>query len=192
MVSLEEIQAAYYMVAATGVLVAAVFYILNLRVSQRNQELMLKSQEQNLETRRIGVIDSITSRIIDSDGTRDYMELLRYEWKDYEDFERKYGSENNLEAATRRYTHWNSYNEIGWMLRKGIVEADDLYDAGVIGSIFVWAKYKPVIEEIRRRYFGQGYLRDFEYLAGEIVKVAKKRDPNYSVPEMLDKYVPDK
>jgi len=37
MVDLAEIQAAYYMVAATGFLVAAVFYILNLRISQRNQ-----------------------------------------------------------------------------------------------------------------------------------------------------------
>lgn len=36
MVSVEEIQVAYYMVAATGVLIAAVFYILNLRISQRN------------------------------------------------------------------------------------------------------------------------------------------------------------
>ena len=50
MVDLAEIQAAYYMVAATGVLVAAVFYILNIRISQRNQELMLKAQHQTLET----------------------------------------------------------------------------------------------------------------------------------------------
>ena len=47
MVDLAEIQAAYYMVAATGVLEAAVFYILNLRISQRNQGLMLKAQEQS-------------------------------------------------------------------------------------------------------------------------------------------------
>jgi hypothetical protein len=36
LVELFEIQAAYYMVAATGVLIVAVFYILNLRISQRN------------------------------------------------------------------------------------------------------------------------------------------------------------
>jgi len=48
MVRFEEIQAAYYMVAATGVLVAAVFYILNLGMSQKNQELDLKAQQQTL------------------------------------------------------------------------------------------------------------------------------------------------
>ena len=44
MVDLAEIQAAYYMVAATGVLVAAVYYILNIRTTQRNMK-------QTLETR---------------------------------------------------------------------------------------------------------------------------------------------
>ena len=34
MVSFEEIQAAYYMVAATGVLVAAVYYVMNLSLEK--------------------------------------------------------------------------------------------------------------------------------------------------------------
>jgi hypothetical protein len=37
MVSFEEIQAAYYMVAATGVLVAAIYYIMNLRNAVRDR-----------------------------------------------------------------------------------------------------------------------------------------------------------
>ena len=41
MVTLEEIQAVYYMVAATGVLVAAAFYIVNIRTNQRKQELKM-------------------------------------------------------------------------------------------------------------------------------------------------------
>jgi len=41
MVTLEEIQSVYYIVAATGVLVAAVFYILNMRETTRNRRLTL-------------------------------------------------------------------------------------------------------------------------------------------------------
>jgi hypothetical protein len=48
LVTIEEIQAVYYMVAATGVLVAATYYVLNLRVSQRNQELKLKALDGNV------------------------------------------------------------------------------------------------------------------------------------------------
>ncbi|MDH5364755.1 MAG: hypothetical protein OEY99_02855 [Aigarchaeota archaeon] len=70
MVSFEEIQAAYYMVAATGVLVAAVFYVLNLRISRRNQELSLRAleqsaqaQQQTLETRQAQMFLSIYNKI---------------------------------------------------------------------------------------------------------------------------------
>jgi hypothetical protein len=45
MVDLAEIQAAYYMVAATGVLVAAVYYVMTIRTTQRNLK-------ENLETRQ--------------------------------------------------------------------------------------------------------------------------------------------
>ena len=45
MVDLAEIQAAYYMVAATGVLVAAIYYVYNMRISQKNSMLALKAQE---------------------------------------------------------------------------------------------------------------------------------------------------
>ena len=44
MVSFEEIQTAYYMVAATGVLIAAIYYVYNIRVTQGNMK-------QTLETR---------------------------------------------------------------------------------------------------------------------------------------------
>jgi hypothetical protein len=185
MVDLALLQSVSYIAGALGVCVAAFYYVVNLRVQQMNMK-------NTLETRRIGLVDSITARNIDRLGTRDYFELLRYEWKDYEDFERKYGSENNVEAASTRYAFWNSYNSIGAMLRKGIVEAEDLYDGGLHGATFIWPKYKPVIEEIRRRYFGQGYLRDFEYLSLEMTRIAKERDPSYSMPETLDKYVPVK
>ncbi len=104
-------------------------------------------------------------------------------------FERKYGSENNLEATAKRFAVWQDYNLIGLMLRKGLVEADDLYDMGVQGVIFLWEKYKHVIEEERRRYMSKNFLMDFEYLAGEIFRVVKERDSDYMVPETLDKYV---
>lgn len=178
MVSIEEIQAVYYMVAATGVLVAAGYYVLNMRAT--------------LQTRRIGLMDSIATRIVNKEGYRDNFELLRYEWSDYEDFERKYGSENDVDAAAKRYAVWSSFNRIGGLLRVGIVDADDLYDAGLTSAIFIWGKYKPIIEETRRRYFGRDMFRDFEFLAEERDRIGKERDPSYSMPETLDRYVPDK
>jgi len=42
MVSFEEIQAAYYMVAATVVLMAAIYYIFNIRQSIPNKKAQLR------------------------------------------------------------------------------------------------------------------------------------------------------
>ena len=41
MVGLTEIQTAYYMVAATGVLIAAVYYVLNMRVTLQTRQAQL-------------------------------------------------------------------------------------------------------------------------------------------------------
>ncbi len=184
MVSIEEIQAAYYMVAASGVLVAAVFYIMNLKEQRRNMRL-------TLESRRIGTVLEITGRMADVDTTQTFFELMNWEWNNYDDFYRKYGSNNNAEAAGKMYTMFNRYNANGALLRKGMVNIEDLYDSASQSVIWLWEKYKPIIEEVRRRYNGQHYMRDFEYHAGEMIKYVNTLDPSYKVPEALLKYIPD-
>ena len=185
MVDVSLLQSLSYVAAAIGVCVAAVYYAMVLREQRRNMRL-------TLETRRIGLMDSIITRTINEEGYRSFIELLRYEWSDYEDFERKYGSENDVDAAAKRHAMWHEYNSVGMMLRKGLVDAEDLCDSGVQGAIYLWEKYRPIIEENRRRYNGKNYLKDLEYLAGEMLRVTKERDPSYRIPEALDKYVPDK
>jgi len=185
MVDVSLLQSLSYVAAAIGVCVAAVYYAMVLREQRRNMRL-------TLETRRIGLIDSIITRTINVEGMRNYFELMNYDWRDYGDFERKYGSDNDVDAAAKRFAKWNSYNSLGMMLRKGMVEAEDLYDMGLFGVIFLWEKYRSIIEENRRRYNGKDYLRDLEYLAGEMMRVKMVRDPSYKMPETFIKYVPDK
>jgi hypothetical protein len=177
MVDLAEIQAAYYMVAATGVLVAAIYYILNMKAT--------------LETRRIGLIENISTHVANEEGQKRFLELMSYEWTDYEDFNRKYGSENNENAAAKRFAIWNDFNTIGMIVRKGMVKVEDIYNMGMGGLPLFWEKYKPIVEETRRRYNGKEYCRDMEYLAVEMLKYVQSRDPSYRVPEKLDKYDPD-
>jgi len=186
MVGFEEIQTVYYMVAATGVLVAAIFYIMNLREQRRNIRL-------TLETRRVGMVRELTKDMQNFEYTRSFWELMNYEWKDYDDYQRKYGPENNVEATAKRGTMFIAMNSRGAMLRKGMLEIEDLYDStGGLTVVFLWEKYKPIIEEFRRRYYGKHYMRDLEYYAGEMLRYVKARDPSYKVPETLFKYIPDK
>ena len=87
---------------------------------------------------------------------------------------------------------WGSLNSIGLMLRKGLVDAEDLYDLGLHGSLSFWWKYKPIVEENRRRYNGSQYLKDFEYLAEEMYRVMRERDPSFMKPRTGTKFIPDK
>jgi len=181
------------LVTATSVTVAAIYYIFTLRINRNTQELALKAQQQNLETRRIGLVDSIITRTFDEGMMRNFFELLRYEWSDYGDFERKYGSENNIDGAAKRFGMWHSLNAVGGMLRNGVLTAEDCYDAGIhLYPIYTWAKYKPILEENRRRYNGKDYLKNLEFFSDEMLRVVKEKDPTYVFPETLDKYVPDK
>ena len=122
MVDLAEIQAAYYMVAATGVLIAAIFYILNLRVGQKNQALMLKAQEQTLETRKLQFIQGTTQNLLNEEGMKRYGELMNMEWRDYGDFERKYGSDYNLDNYAKRTTIIMYYTMLGACLREKLID----------------------------------------------------------------------
>ena len=123
MVELADIQAAYYMVAATGVLVAAVFYILNLRVSQRNQELMLKAQQQTLENRRISTVQERMRYATNSEILKNFIEMSEYEWIDYEDFERKYDSDSNPEVWAKKWQLWSIWSSMGSMMRNGVINS---------------------------------------------------------------------
>jgi hypothetical protein len=158
--------------------------------------MMLREQRRNakltLETRRIGIVRDVMKDIQNENGLRTYFELLSYEWENYDDFEKKYGSENNPESAARRFASWSSDNSMGALVRRGIIEVSDVYDAGGLGIIWTWAKFKPIIEEQRRRYNGLNYLSDFEFLANSLMDYIHRSDPNYRVPETFDKYILDK
>jgi hypothetical protein len=184
MVDLAEIQAAYYMVAATGVLVAAIYYVMTLRTNQRNME-------QTLETRKLQFINDVNTGLMTEEGLKRYATLLNMEWRDYDDFERKYGSDYNLDNFAMRNSAWNGYDLFSAMLRDGLVDAETLYNSVTTGPFMLWAKLEDVIREQRRRYVGVDYLANFEYLAKEMLRIKLQRDPSYKMPETFIKYVPD-
>ena len=71
----------------------AVYYAMVLREQRRNMRL-------TLETRRIGVVENMIGMLHNSEGWKINYEIMNYEWSDYDDFERKYGSDFNVARAT--------------------------------------------------------------------------------------------
>ena len=75
MVNLAEIQAAYYMVAATGVLVAAIYYLFSIRETKRN--------------RRINTTAALLQSMLSREMMRIEGGLMEMELKDFDDFYKK-------------------------------------------------------------------------------------------------------
>jgi hypothetical protein len=177
------LQSLSYVAAAIGVCAAAMYYMMVLRATQINMR-------HTLETRRVMMVRDITKEMQNEAYTRSFYELMNYEWKDFEDFDRKYGSENNVEASARRASVFINMNSRGAMLRKGVLSIEDIFDStGGMALVFLWEKYRPIVEEFRRRYLSQLYMRDFEFLAGEMQRYVKTHEPSYEIPETFFKYV---
>lgn len=158
MVTIEEVQTAYYMVAATGVLVAAGYYILNLRVSQKkqeigmkNQELMLKAQQQTLETRQIQIFTQFYDRFYTNIDT--FFELLNdWNWKDISDFWQKYGPENNPEEWNKLRRVFSSWEQIGLLVHEGVIDPKLIYFWAGQHPATLFEKFYPVVIGFRDRY----------------------------------------
>ena len=154
---------------ATGVMVAATYYIINLRNSSR-------VMETTLETRQAQLFMPIYSKMNDGDFMRDGMEIL-YEWKwtDYEDFERKY-----LDDRDNRAKFWsmsNYFEGIGVLVKTRLIGPgfiDDLISSGVIG---MWEKLRPVVVVWRVRNHIPQLNEHFEYLYSVVKGIAERQQP---------------
>jgi hypothetical protein len=166
MVDLAEIQAAYYMVAATGVLVAAVFYIINLRETAKN--------------RRVALTTSLMQSFISEEGSKRFMELMNMEWKDMSDFDKKYDSSVNLDNFAKRNTLWNTCEILGYQYRCGLIDFGTLWAICNNAVPTTYVKFKPVLDEYKRRgWHPQNMYENFEYLAFEISRKMEKMDPSF-------------
>jgi hypothetical protein len=182
MVDLSLLQSVSYIAGALGVCIAAIFYVLNLRISQRNMK-------QTLETRKLQFVTSITSQLLSEEGQRRYGELLNMEWKDYDDFEKKYGSDYNLDNYAKRMNAWKTYNTLGMLVREKLIEPEVLYMINDINPCFMWSKFKDIIGE-QRKHYGGDTLSDFKFLNDEMLRIALIKDPSFKIPETLTKYIP--
>lgn len=167
MVEPAEIQVAYYMVAATGVLVAALYYIVNLRETTRN--------------RRITLTNNLMQTFTSEEGLRRFEELWKMEWTDFEDFIRKYDSTVNTDNFVKRTSAMLTCEILGRQYRSGLIDFETLLVVCSTTVPQLWAKFKPIILEYRRRgVYLKFELENFEYLAEEIVRFIEKRDPLYA------------
>ena len=164
MVDWTLLQPVSYFAAALSV----VLYIANLLISGRREE----------RNRRIALTNNMLQTFISKEFQLDLGRLLNFTWSDDDDFVRKYDSKADEEKAALRNSTFFKFNTLGYMLREGLVEPDLVYRTGGWMSIWLWVKFYEVVY-LWRRITSSGYCVDFEYLAREMWKIMKVKDPAF-------------
>jgi len=168
MVSLEEIQAAYYMVAVTGVLVAAAYYVMTLRTTQRNLRANLETRQAQLF---MDIYKTYSSKEYQKD--REQMQLL-WEFEGVQDFVQKYGARANPDEHAKWDTQVAQFVGIGTLARMGLIKPDLVFDLIYDSVIVFYEKFQPVIQELRKYYIAN-FAQDAEYLYNEMKRIANER-----------------
>ena len=155
MADITEISA---IVAAAGVMIGVVYYILDIR-----HQTKLRQTDMTMR-----LYTSWTSK----EMTEPWLKVWNLEFADYDDFKRKYGtylSENLENAAVLSVL--NSFLIMGFLLQKKLVDYEIVRQLP-IGM--TWRKLKPIVEGVRKQFDNPSMYIEFEYLYNEM----KKREQN--------------
>ena len=161
-------------VTIVGALIAFTYYIMTVSNSNKARKTQILSQAYSS---------------FDEESWSRFLELMEMEWNDYDEFEKKYGSDNNPENYAKRMSEFSRYENVGILLKNGLIEVDAVYELYGTFTRWLWTKFNTIIYEQRVRYMIPEVFQNFEYLYDEIIRLHKQRGYEDQVPETYTKYV---
>ena len=161
MVDLALLQSVSYIAGALGVCVAAFYYV-----------LMLREQRQ---TRQFQLLMQIRQYDMTKEGQLDILEWNQMEWSNYDDFEKKYGSDVNPKNYAMRQLQMVYFRTLGILVKNGMISRELAFEYVGDGVIYQWNKIREIALTQRKLYNMPEANVHWEYLYGEMVKVAKER-----------------
>jgi len=146
-----------------GVIAGFTYYVMTVR----NQSKARKTQ----------LLMQLRQSQMDLEWMKSNMELLETDWSTYDEFLEKYDSTVNPDNYALRNRLWQYYDGIGYLLHENLIDLDSVYHLlGDFNPVIHWRKWKPIIEENRKRYDRPYHAIWFEYLANEFRKMRVKRN----------------
>jgi hypothetical protein len=115
-----------------------------------------------------------TSLQVDEKFLLDFATVLHYEWEDWNDYRKKYNWYTNPEEWAKFMSLGAYYEWLGIMVKKGMINADDIYDYGGNACTMLWYKYREIVEEMRK-VDDPRHLHWWEYLVGEMERINDQR-----------------
>ena len=163
MVDLALLQPISYIAGALGVCVAAVYYVMTLRVQQTNMKATLQTREAQL-------FNSLYQRFGTSDYCKQYVTCMNLSWNSYDDFTKKYPDDSY--ETLQFYSLCNWYKTMNLLVEQNYVGAYDMGRLIAADYFPFWEKFKPIVKEMRLS-LGESILVDMDRLYA-ILKEANK------------------
>jgi hypothetical protein len=145
-------------VAAAGVLVGVVYYILDIR----NQA----------KIRRIDMVMKLYATFGSTEYQKAYQTMMKLEFEDYSDYRKRCAENAEVNAALMTVNVF--FEGIGVLVKRKLVGmdlVDDLLSSDILGT---WEKMKPLVEGIRKSFARPQSWEWFEYLYNEMQKREQK------------------
>jgi len=159
-VDITEISA---VVVAVGVLVGVVYYVLEIRHQS-------KVRETDLAIRMNPWMNVNGSELSDA-----IAKLWSTEYKDYDDFVKRYGPFPSGKPEQKAMILVMNYFEgIGMLLKRNLMDTDFAWDLFGSSYFLAWEKVRPLVEGARKQWNIPDAWSFFEYLYSEMKKKEQK------------------
>jgi len=128
----------------------------------------------NTKAQHMQMILSIQRERARGRGILRYVNAMKMSWRDYDDFNRNYGFEDNPEVFAEWFSYLTQFDDYGYLLKSGIVDLDFLFETCYPSIVKLWYKFKPVFE-VRRLQdeISEREMFWFQYLAEELERCAE-------------------
>jgi len=163
-----DIQTVSIAIASTGVFLAAIYYVFQIRHQTRIRQTEIETRQANL------LIQIYNYYYYKEDFLNTENEILfQWKWKDFDDFWKKYGPEANVKAFNKWDSVGTYFKGVGVLVKLELIDLN-LVDELMGTSIRLhWEKSGPIVKEFRARMWPHAY-EWFEYLYNELKKREQK------------------
>jgi hypothetical protein len=190
LVTLQTIAYIAQIVGVVGTLTAAFIAVRSYINANKRAE---DARARELETRQAQLFMNIFQTTTSIEWITVAEEMIHlWKWRDFEDFDTKYGEIANNEAAGKMNAVLGYWNGVGVLVRRQLIDPDLIYDMKRLTVIELWDKFSPIINEWRRRYSAPQIYIGMEELVRELRRIREARgDGEYverSKKETLDNF----
>ena len=161
MVDLALLQSVSYIAGALGVCVAAVYYVLVMRMT--------------LQTRQAQLYMSLLSHWNSKEFSKMRYDSYRMDWTDLDDYTKKYNPNNNAEIYASMVTFGRSILGLAELKRKGLIDLEFL-DGMMMNDTLNWWAYFGSMEKERWENGSPGWRSSVPFIM-EVIEYHKKKTP---------------